>query len=80
MKAGTATKLLLNRLTTAAMIQLGHVQGNRMVDMQLSNEKLVQRGARMVADATGLTVPHAQALLLDQGSVRAAINAHQKEK
>ena len=80
MKAGTATKLLLNRLTTAAMIQLGHVQGNRMVDMQLSNEKLVQRGARMVAEATGLAIPHAQALLLEQGSVRAAIDAHQKEK
>ena len=80
MKAGTATKLLLNRLTTAAMIQLGHVQGNRMVDMQLSNEKLVQRGARMVAEATGLAMPQAQALLLDQGSVRAAIDAHQKEK
>ena len=80
MKAGTATKLLLNRLTTAAMIQLGHVQGNRMVDMQLSNEKLVQRGARMVAEATGLAMPHAQALLLDQGSVRAAIDAHQKQK
>ena len=64
MKAGTATKLLLNRLTTAAMIQLGHVQGNRMVDMQLSNEKLVQRGARMVAEATGLAMPQAQALLL----------------
>jgi N-acetylmuramic acid 6-phosphate etherase len=76
MKAGTATKLLLNRLTTAAMIQLGHVQGNRMVDMQLTNAKLVQRGARMVAEATGLDVATAEELLLAHGSVRAAVEAH----
>ncbi len=76
MKAGTATKLLLNRLTTAAMIRLGHVQGNRMVDMQLSNAKLVERGSRMVADATGLNMEEAEALLLSHGSVRAAVAAH----
>lgn len=76
MKAGTATKLLLNRLTTAAMIQLGHVQGNRMVDMQLTNAKLVQRGARMVAEATGLDKAVAEELLLAHGSVRAAVEAH----
>ena len=76
MKAGTATKLLLNRLTTAAMIRLGHVQGNRMVDMQLSNAKLVERGSRMVADATGLNMAEAEALLLSHGSVRAAVEAH----
>ena len=52
MKAGTAIKLILNRLTTATMIQLGHVRGNQMVDMQLTNAKLVQRGARMVSEAT----------------------------
>lgn len=79
MKAGTATKLLLNRLTTATMIQLGHVQGNRMVDMQLTNAKLVQRGARMVAEATGLNMKDAEALLIGQGSVRSAIQAHQKD-
>ena len=76
MKAGTATKLLLNRLTTAAMVRLGHVQGNRMVDMQLSNAKLVERGSRMVADATGLNMEEAEALLLSNGSVRAAVEAH----
>ncbi len=76
MKAGTATKLLLNRLTTAAMIRLGHVQGNRMVDMQLSNAKLVERGSRMVADATGLNMDEARSLLLSLGSVRAAVKAH----
>ena len=79
MKAGTATKLLLNRLTTATMIQLGHVQGNRMVDMRLTNAKLVQRGARMVAEATGLNMKEAEALLIGQGSVRSAIQAHQKD-
>ena len=76
MKAGTSTKLLLNRLTTAAMIRLGHVQGNRMVDMQLSNAKLVERGSRMVSDATGLNMEEAEALLLSHGSVRAAVAAH----
>jgi N-acetylmuramic acid 6-phosphate etherase len=76
MKAGTATKLLLNRLTTAAMIKLGHVQGNRMVDMQLTNAKLVQRGARMVAEATGLDLAEAQVKLEQHGSVRAAVDAH----
>ncbi len=76
MKAGTATKLLLNRLTTAAMIQLGHVQGNRMVDMQLSNAKLVERGARMVAEATGLGLEEAQQHLEKHGSVRAAVDAY----
>lgn len=76
MKAGTATKLLLNRLTTATMIRLGHVHGNRMVDMQLTNEKLVERGQRMVAERTGLSADQARGLLLKHGSVRAAINAH----
>ena len=78
MKAGTATKLLLNRLTTATMIQLGHVQGNRMVDMQLTNEKLVQRGARMVAEATGLSLAEAEIALKEHGSVREAVEAHQQ--
>lgn len=78
MKAGTATKLILNRLTTATMIQLGHVHGNRMVDMQLTNAKLVQRGARMVAEATGLGLVESEALLTSHGSVRAAVDAHQQ--
>lgn len=79
MKAGTATKLILNRLTTATMIQLGHVQGNRMVDMQLTNAKLVQRGARMVSEATGLAFEEAESMLKQHGSVRAAVEAHQQE-
>lgn len=75
LKAGTAQKLTLNMLTTAAMIQLGHVRGNRMVDMQLSNHKLVERGAHMLMDALGLAEPQARALLARHGSVRAALDA-----
>ena len=78
MKAGTATKLILNRLTTATMIQLGHVQGNQMVDMQLTNAKLVQRGARMVSEATGLALEEAESMLEQHGSVRAAVDAHEQ--
>jgi N-acetylmuramic acid 6-phosphate etherase len=74
MKAGTAQKLVLNMISTTTMIQLGKVKGNKMVDMQLSNHKLVDRGARMVADETGVSMPEAQALLLEHGSVRKAVD------
>ncbi len=73
MKSGTAQKLILNMLSTTLMIQLGHVQGNRMVDMQLSNEKLVARGRAMVMAQTGLDANTAQELLLQKGSVREAV-------
>ena len=73
MKAGTAQKLILNMISTSVMIRMGRVQGNKMVDMQLSNVKLVGRGARMVAEATGLPEAEAQALLLKYGSVREAL-------
>lgn len=76
LKAGTATKLILNMITTAAMIQLGHVKGNKMVDMQLSNAKLVERGTRMVSEATGLGEDEAKKLLLEHGAVRLAVEAH----
>ena len=64
MKAGTAQKLMLNMLSTAVMIRLGRVEGNRMVNMQLTNDKLVGRGTRMVAEASGLSEAQARALLL----------------
>lgn len=80
MKAGTATKLLLNRLTTSVMILLGHVQGNRMVDMQLTNKKLIERGSRMVSEATGLDMNKAESMLLEHGSVRAAVQAHRHNR
>lgn len=75
MKSGTAQKLVLNMLSTAIMIRLGRVKGNRMVDMQLSNDKLVDRGTKMVMDATGLDEEQANKLLLQHGSVRAAVDA-----
>lgn len=73
MKAGTAQKLILNMISTATMIRLGRVQDNKMVDMQLSNHKLVDRGTLMVAEATGLDYETSKALLLKFGSVRAAV-------
>lgn len=75
MKSGTAQKLVLNMLSTATMIRLGRVRDNRMVDMQLSNDKLVDRGTRMVSQETGLDYGRARALLLETGSVRAAVAA-----
>ncbi len=76
MKAGTGQKLALNMLTTATMVKLGRVKGNKMVDMQLSNKKLVDRGTRMLMDELQLTRPEAGALLKKYGSVRAAIEAY----
>jgi len=75
MKAGTATKMVLNMITTSVMIRLGHVVGNKMVDMQLSNDKLIERGTRMVMQSTGLPEAEAKAMLLKHGSVRKAVEA-----
>ncbi len=75
LKAGTAQKLVLNMLSTCVMIKLGRVADNRMVDMQLSNQKLVERGTRMVAEGSGLDAASAKALLLEHGSVRKALEA-----
>lgn len=73
MKSGTAQKLALNMISTASMIKLGRVKGNKMVDMQLSNNKLVDRGTRMVMRNTGITdYEIAKELLLQHGSVRKA--------
>ena len=79
MKAGTAQKLVLNMLSTSVMIQLGRVKGNRMVDMQLSNHKLVNRGTRMVMNETGLSEEEAAGLLKQYGSVRSAVDHHLKK-
>ena len=73
MKAGTAQKLVLNMLTTATMIQLGKVRGNKMVDMQLSNNKLVGRGTKMIMNELNLSQEQAQNLLKKYGSVRLVI-------
>ena len=74
LNAGTATKLLLNMITTVTMVQLGHVRGSQMVDMRPSNKKLVERGVRMIIEATGLDADRALSLLSSTGSVRAAID------
>ncbi len=73
MKAGTAQKLVLNMISTAAMIQLGRVQDNKMVDMQLTNQKLVERGTKMIMEETGLAYEEAKKQLLKWGSVRRAL-------
>lgn len=72
MKSGTAQKLVLNMLSTSVMIQLGRVVDNKMVDMQLSNNKLVDRGTKMVMNACSIGYEEAKELLLQTGSVRAA--------
>jgi len=78
MKAGTAQKLILNMISTAVMIKLGKVRGNKMVDMKLSNNKLVDRGARMVMDELKIEMPQALELLKTYGSVRSAIDNYLK--
>jgi len=75
MKAGTAQKLVLNMISTATMIKLGKIKGNKMVDMQLSNNKLVERGTKMISDALGIPSEKAQKLLLQYGSVRKAVES-----
>ncbi|MBS1489541.1 MAG: N-acetylmuramic acid 6-phosphate etherase [Bacteroidetes bacterium] len=74
MKAGTAQKLVLNMISTSVMVQLGRVKGNKMVDMKLTNTKLVNRGVRMIMDELGVAESKAILLLEKWGSVRKAIN------
>lgn len=78
MKSGTAQKLVLNMISTSLMIKMGRVKGNKMVDMQLSNNKLVDRGTKMVMEQTGADYEEANALLMKHGSVRAAISEAKK--
>lgn len=81
MKAGTAQKLVLNMISTSSMIQLGRVKGNKMVDMQLSNDKLVERGIKMIMEATQATYKIANEQLRFHGSVRRAVeNILENEK
>jgi N-acetylmuramic acid 6-phosphate etherase len=80
MKAGTAQKLILNMLSTATMIKLGKVKGNKMVDMQLSNAKLVQRAIKMIIDETGVSKDKAAELLQNNGSVRRAVDSLTSKK
>lgn len=76
MKSGTGQKMILNMISTATMIQLGRVKGNRMVNMQLSNQKLIERGTRMLMDELGLSYEQSHRLLLMYGSVQQAVDAY----
>ncbi len=81
MKSGTAQKLILNMISTSTMIKLGHVKGNKMVDMQLSNAKLVDRGTKMIMEEAKLDdYELAKSLLLELGSVRKAVEFYNSKK
>ena len=79
MKSGTAQKMVLNMITTSTMINLGRVKGNRMVNMQLTNQKLVDRGTRMIMEELRLDYEQSKNLLLLHGSVREAIDSYHRE-
>ena len=79
LKSGTAQKLILNMISTTAMIKMGRVQGNKMVDMQLSNEKLIVRGTKMIMERLQIPEQNAKKLLLTYGSVREALQ-HNAQK
>ena len=78
MKSGTGQKMILNMISTSVMIRLGRVKGNRMVNMQLTNQKLIDRGTRMVAEELNLPYNQSRHLLLMYGSVQEAVEAYRK--
>ena len=78
MKSGTGQKMILNMISTSIMIQLGRIKGNRMVNMQLTNQKLIERGTRMIAEELGIDYEQAHHLLLIHGSVKDTIDFYRK--
>lgn len=80
MKSGTAQKLICNMITTATMIKMGRVKGNKMVNMQLTNTKLVDRGTRMIVEELGLPYEEAKKLLILHGEVKRAIDSYNSAK
>jgi N-acetylmuramic acid 6-phosphate etherase len=76
MKSGTGQKMILNMITTSVMIRLGRVKGNKMINMQLTNKKLVDRGTRMIVDELGIDYEKARTLLMLHGSVKDAIDIY----
>ena len=80
MKSGTGQKLICNMISTSVMIQMGRVRGNRMVNMQLTNQKLIDRGTRWLVDSLGLTYDDARRLLLLHGSVKKAEEAYRNNE
>jgi N-acetylmuramic acid 6-phosphate etherase len=80
LKAGTAQKMVLNMITTAVMIKLGRVKGNKMVNMQLTNKKLIERGTRMIVEELNIQREAARILLLQHGSVKKALEFYRENK
>ena len=80
MKSGTAQKLILNMISTSLMIKLGRVKGNKMVDMALSNSKLIDRGVRFVSDELDIDYSKAKLILDKSSSVREAIEKYKKKE
>jgi N-acetylmuramic acid 6-phosphate etherase len=80
LKAGTAQKMVLNMITTSVMIKLGRVKGNKMVNMQLTNRKLVERGTRMIVEELNIQREAARILLLQHGSVKKALESYRGDK
>jgi N-acetylmuramic acid 6-phosphate etherase len=78
LKAGTAQKMILNMITTTVMIKLGRVKGNKMVNMQLTNRKLIERGTRMIVEELNIQREAAKLLLLQHGSVKKALEFYRK--
>lgn len=78
MKSGTGQKMILNMITTSTMIKLGRVKGNKMINMQLSNAKLIDRGTKMIVEELGLSYEQAKRLLLLHGSVKKAIDEYRE--
>ncbi len=76
MKAGTAQKLVLNMISTSVMIKIGRVEDNKMVNMQLTNDKLIERGVKMLMDFTGLSIEKSRKLLIEAGSVKKALETY----
>jgi N-acetylmuramic acid 6-phosphate etherase len=78
LKAGTAQKMVLNMISTAVMIRLGRVKGNKMINMQLTNKKLIERGTRMISEELKITKEDARKLLLEHGSVKKALEFYKE--
>ncbi len=78
LKAGTAQKMILNMITTTIMIKLGRVKGNKMVNMQLTNKKLIERGARLIVDELPIPADKARRLLLIHGTVQKVLSNYKQ--
>tara|TARA_B100000579_G_scaffold226058_1_gene185108 strand:- start:67 stop:882 length:816 start_codon:yes stop_codon:yes gene_type:complete len=76
MKAGTAQKMILNMITTSAMVKLGHIKGNKMIDMQTNNNKLKERAIRIIGETLNISENQALELFKEYGSIRWAIENH----